>query len=164
MLSPLLSVRSPFFLCLLAALLSSPCAAAAVTPAILGDHMVLQRDSEVPVWGWAGAGEQVTVTASWEGAEPVVVKAGENGRFRAMLPTPGAGGPHTLTVAGERGPARTFQDVLVGEVWVCSGQSNMEWSVARSDNPQEEIAAARIIRSGCCCRPGKPNRSRPRTS
>jgi len=114
-------------------------ASAAVTmPHIFGSHMVLQRDQPLPVWGWAKPGEKVSVQL---GDQPAVsATASAAGEWRVTLPQMTAGGPFTLKVTGENTIA--FDDVLIGEVWLCSGQSNMEWTVSASANPQEEIAAA----------------------
>lgn len=98
-------------------------------PAVFSNGMVLQRDSEVPLWGWTAPGSEVRVRGSWDGASTVNARADANGRFEALLRTPGAGGPFEVTL--ESGASsRTLDDVLVGEVWLCSGQSNMEWPLA----------------------------------
>ncbi len=107
-------------------------------PSFFADHMVFQRQTDAPVWGWADPDEKVRVSASW-GAESATV-AGPDGKWRVDLKTPEAGGPFTVTVEG-RNTIR-LQDVLVGEVWLCSGQSNMQMSVARANNAEKEIAAA----------------------
>jgi len=105
----------------------APAAAADVRlPRILGDHMVLQRDAVARVFGWAEPGERIEVHASWTDAVVRDVAQGD-GAFEVALPTPAAGGPFTLSVRGRNTVELT--DVLVGEVWVCSGQSNMEWTV-----------------------------------
>lgn len=93
-------------------------------PSLFSDHMVLQQSSTVNVFGWADAGERVTVAPSW--GSPVTVTANAGGRWLAAIPTIRPGGPHTLTVRTPR-ESKTFKDVLLGEVWVASGQSNMEW-------------------------------------
>jgi sialate O-acetylesterase len=99
-------------------------------PAVIGDHMVLQRESEVTFWGQADPGVVVEVLPSWK-VGPASVRAGADGAWRVVLHTPQAGGPHTLRIrAGQ--DERVLTDVLVGEVWVCSGQSNMEWSIDAS--------------------------------
>ncbi len=120
-------------------LASPPTASADVKlPNVFGDHMVLQRDAELPVWGWADSGEQVTVSL---GDATATTTADDRGQWAVALPKMPAGGPHVLKVSGSN--AIELSDILIGEVWVCSGQSNMEWSVTRSNNPQEEIAAAK---------------------
>lgn len=107
-------------------------------PAIFADHMVVQRDREVPVWGWGDPGETVTVTLGGKTAKGSV---GDDGRWRVRLDRLQAGGPYALTVtAGDE--ALTLKDVLVGEVWIASGQSNMEWAMAWIKNNQAEIEAA----------------------
>jgi sialate O-acetylesterase len=113
--------------------------AAVKLPGMLGDNMVLQRDREVPVWGWDDPG--VTVTVSCAGAA-ASAQADDQGRWLVKLPKMSAGGPHTLTVKGST--TVKVQNVLVGEVWLCSGQSNMEWPVNASNNPEEERAAAKF--------------------
>ncbi|WP_089686219.1 sialate O-acetylesterase [Catalinimonas alkaloidigena] len=92
-------------------------------PSLFTDNMVLQREGEVPVWGWADAGAQVTVTPSWDG-KTYKVKADRKGAWRVKIQTPAAGGPYDLVVSD--GTPATLHNVLIGEVWVCSGQSNME--------------------------------------
>ncbi|MDP6369102.1 MAG: sialate O-acetylesterase, partial [Planctomycetota bacterium] len=94
---------------------------------MFADHMVLQRETTAPVWGWAAAGAEVSVKPSWS-AEAVLAKADGEGAWRADLSTPKAGGPYTLSVTA--GKTITLEDVMVGEVWICSGQSNMEWHLS----------------------------------
>jgi sialate O-acetylesterase len=116
----------------------APASADVTLPHVFGNHMVLQREQPLPVWGWAAPGEDVSVQI---GDQPAVTTtANKAGAWRVTLPKMPAGGPFTIKVAGRN--TVTFEDVLVGEVWLCSGQSNMEWAVAGSDNPREEIAAA----------------------
>ena len=104
------------------------------------DHVVLQRDKPVPVWGWADAGEAVTVRFAGQESKAVADAAG---RWRVELaPLAASAEPAELVVTGRN--RVVVSDVLVGEVWLCSGQSNMAWSVAASDRPQEEKAAARF--------------------
>ena len=105
-------------------------------PSIFSDHMVLQRDKPIAVWGWDAPGTEVTVSL---GDVKASAKANEKGKWQASLPAQKANAAgQTLAVQGTS--AKKFTDVLVGEVWLCSGQSNMEWSVADSINPKEEIA------------------------
>ncbi|GIW81112.1 MAG: hypothetical protein KatS3mg105_2919 [Gemmatales bacterium] len=106
-------------------------------PSIIGNNMVLQRDEAVPIWGWDKPGQTVTVSL---GNIEQSAKADAKGNWRVMLPAQKAGGPHKIVVKGSS--SVTLDNVLFGEVWVCSGQSNMEWSVSRSLNAKEEIAAA----------------------
>jgi len=107
-------------------------------PRVFSNHMVVQRGAEIPVWGWADKGEKVVVELAASRAEAV---ADAEGRWSLRLTPLAAGGPHTLAVTGG-GNTLTVADVLVGEVWVASGQSWMTWDVARVDNAAAEIQAA----------------------
>ncbi len=122
----------------LALALLAPFASADVKlPTVLGSHMVLQQGMPVPVWGWADDGEKITVT--FAGQTKTTTAAG--GKWQVKLDALKASAKgSTLTIQGKNQIKLT--DVLVGEVWICSGQSNMEWSVMRSANPKEEAAAA----------------------
>lgn len=106
------------------------------------DHMVLQADRLCPLWGWDSPGRAVRVTLSSSSgrAQALSVEADEKGTFRCELPALPAGGPYTLVVEGSHRIA--LEDVWFGEVWLASGQSNMEWKVAASNDAQREIAAA----------------------
>jgi sialate O-acetylesterase len=106
-------------------------------PQILSDHMVLQREQPVRIWGWADAGERVTV--GFAGQEAATA-ADADGKWQAFLKPMPAGGPYDLTVLGRN--KIVLRDVLVGEVWIGSGQSNMVWPVTRSDNADKEISSA----------------------
>ena len=110
-------------------------------PSVIGDNMVLQRGEAVPLWGWDDAGAKVTVTV---GSTTVGTTAGAEGAWAVYLPAMKAGGPHEIVVTGTS--TVTIKNVLIGEVWFCSGQSNMEWRVQQSNNPAEEIAAAKYPR------------------
>ena len=112
-----------------AAILFSPIVTQAdvATPSIFGDHVVLQRDQANPIWGWADPGEQVTVSIAGQQHK---AKANRQGDWRVTLKPLPAGGPHRLTIKGKN--TLEYDDVLVGEVWICSGQSNMQWSVSQS--------------------------------
>ena len=105
---------------------------------MFGDHMVLQQGIRNRVWGKADPGEAVTVAL---GTQTHSTTAGPDGRWQVLLdPVQEYGGPHTLTVKGKN--TITFNDVLIGEVWVCAGQSNMQWSIDQSNDPDLEKAAA----------------------
>jgi sialate O-acetylesterase len=107
-------------------------------PSYYSDHMVLQRDVKLPIWGRAKAGEAVTVKLDDQAVTGAVKPDGE---FVVELPAMKEGGPHTLTIdAG--GESKTFKDVLIGDVWVCAGQSNMEFGVGGALNAAEEIKSA----------------------
>lgn len=96
-------------------------------PQFYTDNMVLQQHSKVVIPGTATPGSNVTLSADWL-AKPVNTKAGNDGKFSLELPTPQAGGPYTLVISDGKG-FKTLQNVLIGEVWLCSGQSNMEFPV-----------------------------------
>jgi len=110
-------------------------------PGVFGDHMVLQRDVPVPVWGWAEPGEKVTVAL---GGQSKAAVAGQDGRWSVKLDALPAGGPHAMKVRG--GNAVQISDVLVGEVWLGSGQSNMAMTVRGCLNFAQEQADAELPR------------------
>lgn len=107
-------------------------------PGFFNDHMVVQQQAKVKVWGWADPGESVAVTF---GGNSATATTDAKGRWAVELPAMKANSEsQTLTVKGSN--TVQINDVLVGEVWLCSGQSNMEWTVRASTNSAEEIAAA----------------------
>lgn len=110
-------------------------------PSVFADNMVLQQQNDVVVWGCGIPNQQIKVVGSWAPQDTAVGKVQSTGRWRTTLKTAEAGGPYTLTVIGEK--KITLQNVLLGEVWLCSGQSNMEWKAASGlENQKEEIANA----------------------
>lgn len=133
-----------FFIPLLAALLLAPWpeleADDLKLASVLSNHMVLQREKPVPVWGRADAGESVTVTFAGQSKSAV---AGQDGRWQVVLePLIASAESRTLGVVGKNGRKAEARDVLVGEVWLGSGQSNMEMAVGGVDNAAKEQAAA----------------------
>lgn len=112
----------PVCLIVLALTLSLPAKAKIRLPALIGPNMVLQQRTQTTLWGWARANSRVKVTTSWD-RKTYTVKADTQGKWRATVTTPAAGGPHTLVF--NDGEELRIGNVLVGEVWVCSGQSNM---------------------------------------
>lgn len=133
-----LSVQT-LFLSLTIGLTAVSAARADVTlPAVIGSHMVLQQETPISLWGWASPGEEIEITLGEMHAKTTADAAGD---WLVKLPGLSASAqPLEMTIAGKN--TIKLDDILVGEVWVGSGQSNMQWSVAASDNPQEEIAAA----------------------
>ncbi|MHC4464098.1 MAG: sialate O-acetylesterase, partial [Planctomycetota bacterium] len=120
--------------CLLLLLVSACASFADVRlPAIIGDNMILQRDKKAPVWGWAEPGEEVMVSVSWRSMKWAVT-ADKNGKWEFEMKSPKAGGPYEMTLSGKN--TITIKNILVGEVWVCSGQSNMAMSVSSSANAE----------------------------
>jgi sialate O-acetylesterase len=115
-------------------------------PALISDHMVLQQKQKNKIWGSADAGEKVAVTI---GAQRHETTAGADGKWQVTLQPLSVGGPLTLSVQGKN--AVKCDDVLVGEVWICSGQSNMQWNMALSDAEEDTKGAdlpAVILRLG----------------
>lgn len=136
---PLPTCRSPW---VWLTLIASTCGAAEPAPflnPIFSDHAVLQRDRPLPVWGWSTPGDTVHVTFDKQALDGV---AGPDGRWQVTFTPVAAGGPYTLTATGAQ--SVTASDLLVGDVWLCSGQSNMEWVVANSHNAEQEITAADV--------------------
>jgi sialate O-acetylesterase len=102
------------------------------------DNVVLQRDIACPVWGWAKPGQKITVSMAEKTSSATADGAG---KWLAKLGPFAAGGPYTLTVSGPQ--TVTLNNVLVGDVWICSGQSNMQFGVAGATNAPQEIADAK---------------------
>ncbi len=117
-------------------------------PALFSDNMVLQQDFNAPVWGWADPGEKVSVKGSWQLFGGSSATADKNGKWMLKIKTPKASGPFSLTVRGKN--VVKINNVLIGEVWICSGQSNMQmrltakpgWKLKGVFNYPNEIAAA----------------------
>jgi sialate O-acetylesterase len=99
--------------------------AAVRLPSIIGSHMVLQQKSTVKLWGWSAPAEKITIKVGWD-TTTYKVTASRGARWVAEIKTPTAGGPYNITIKGSN--EILLEDVLIGEVWVCGGQSNMEWS------------------------------------
>jgi sialate O-acetylesterase len=95
-------------------------------PAIFSDNMVLQQQTDAAIWGKALPGAGITVKTSWNG-KSYSVRADKDGKWKTKVSTPAAGGPYSVTISD--GKAITLKNVMIGEVWVCSGQSNMEMPV-----------------------------------
>uniref|UniRef100_UPI0035941DD6 sialate O-acetylesterase n=1 Tax=Persicitalea sp. TaxID=3100273 RepID=UPI0035941DD6 len=125
----------PFFILLLTATLAN---AQLKVAHLFGDHMVLQREKPVKIWGWANKGDKVELTFNQQKS---TAKADADGKWMAELPGMSAGGPYELVVKTKKDEVK-LTDILVGEVWLLSGQSNMAWLVKNSDSAQVEIARA----------------------
>jgi len=135
--------------CLISAVLAFVSLASSVEakvqlPSVFGDGMVLQQKTDVAVWGKAQAGKTVTIEASWTD-KAVKVKAGKDGKWLARVSTPEAGGPYTINISD--GEALVLKDVLIGEVWLASGQSNMELRMRGGSGQPIEGAAEIILRA-----------------
>lgn len=133
-------MRRHAWLLLVVSCVSVPCLAGDLSlPTVFSDHMVLQRERPVPVWGQAGPGAPVTVEFA---GQKQTATAGADGKWRVDLdPLPASAEPRVLKVASNQNNLQ-FSDVLVGEVWLCSGQSNMQWPLDKTDNAEQAIAAA----------------------
>ncbi len=132
-------MKKVFLVSLLALIsLRAPAADLPFVAPLFGDGMVLQRDQADPIWGWAKPGEKVTVTMEGKTATAV---ADKDGKWLAKITPPPAGGPYEVKISGPE--EVTLKDVLVGDVWICSGQSNMEMGIkavkdAEQGNRQRE--------------------------
>jgi len=105
-------------------------------PAVFGDNMVLQQGREVTIWGWADPQEKITIDCNWR--QRGWVTSGDNaGKWTIKIDPPEVGGPYKMTISGKN--LIEINNILGGEVWLCSGQSNMEWPVAAAANAEREI-------------------------
>jgi len=121
---------------LLLALLGATAQADVRLSEVFGEHMVLQRDRPLNIWGRATPGQTLTVEL---GGHEASTRVGADGRWRVQLAALPAGGPHRLRVSGDQ--AVELSDVLIGDVWLLGGQSNMEFTLAGTDTGPEEVAS-----------------------
>jgi sialate O-acetylesterase len=129
---------------LLSLLLWSGVNAQIKTSPIFSDNMVLQRESEVPVWGTAPANKKFKLQTSWDKKIYQIV-ATENGKWEVKVTTPIAGGPYTLSVLSDKKNSFVLRNILIGDVWICSGQSNMEMQI--SGNYGKVLNVDKVIKS-----------------
>ncbi len=108
-------------------------------PAFFSDNMVLQQNSELKIWGWAKPNEEVTVKVGWS-EEVYAFKTNNQAHWEVTVPTPAAGGPFDIVIRGYN--EVRLKNVLLGEVWLCSGQSNMEWALSGGVIGGEKAIAA----------------------
>ncbi|MFP6871907.1 MAG: sialate O-acetylesterase [Verrucomicrobiales bacterium] len=125
-------------LCFISLVSASPARGKLHVPNLFGDFMILQQNTRNAVWGFATAGEKITVEASW-GARETTTADGQ-GEWKIMLQTPGAGTGHHLLLQGTN--TIKINNVAIGEVWLCMGQSNMGWALKNTFGAEEEAAAA----------------------
>lgn len=111
------------------------CQSAITLPQIFGNGMVLQRDLPIPVWGNANPGEEIMVLFNQSTTKVV---ANENGQWKVELPPMKAGGPYELIIKGKKEKV-LFDDILIGEVWLASGQSNMRWFLEKAEGGKRDI-------------------------
>jgi sialate O-acetylesterase len=124
---------------ILAILFSVPLKGVVRLPAIFSDHMVVQDGLPVKVWGWASPGESIEIKFS---GQKLGLRANNVGQWNAEFKPAEGKGPHQMVFTGRN--RLTIRDILVGEVWICSGQSNMEWPMTRTQNSAQEIAGAEL--------------------
>lgn len=127
-------------------LIFSHCAFANIMlPNVFSDNMVLQRNSEVTIWGWANPQEEVVITPSWNN-QAYKIKASNQAKWEIAIPTPKEGGPYTISIKGYN--EIVLKNILLGEVWICSGQSNMEmnasWGIENGDEAVKNAANPNI--------------------
>lgn len=115
--------------------------AAIKLPALVGDNMVLQRNANINIWGWADSGEKVSI--QFQGKQ-FKTTTNPDGKWKLVLPSYQAGGPYKMTIKGKN--TITIQNILVGDVWLASGQSNMEFQLKNANNSAEEIKSANFDR------------------
>lgn len=145
-------MRYSFFLSLITAIVAVYSARAKVSLAsVFSDHVVLQQQKDIVIWGWSAPGEKLSVTiapetgrngkASASTIRKGKVTASKDGKWIVTMPAMPAGGPYTMVVKG-RDETVTVNDIMVGEVWICSGQSNMEFTMRSVNNAEKEISGA----------------------
>lgn len=114
-------------------------------PALFSDNMILQQQTEVPVWGWGDRNSEVKIETSWN-EKSYSVKINKDGKWQTRVETPIAGGPYSLTIKTGKGQT-TLKNVMIGEVWLCSGQSNMEMPLKGFPGQPVEGGNEEIVRS-----------------
>lgn len=114
-------------------------------PNVFSDNMVLQRNTDVTIWGWANPQEDIVISPSWN-REVYIVKANNQAKWEIKIPTPKEGGPYTITIKGYN--EIVLKNILIGEVWICSGQSNMEmsasWGIKNGDEVVKNAVNSKI--------------------
>jgi len=125
-------------LCLVGVTLRS--SASVSVAAIFSDNMVLQRNAKLEIWGTGSPDETIKVIGSWNDRHELTTKTGEDGRWHVNIKTSGAGGPYTLKVEGSN--SVEYTNVMLGEVWLCGGQSNMEFPLENAANGHDELLSA----------------------
>ncbi|MFZ1288790.1 MAG: hypothetical protein WAR79_01775 [Melioribacteraceae bacterium] len=106
------------------------------TPSFISNNMVLQQNFDAPLWGWTESGTKIIIKPSWDN-NVYQTSTDHNGNWFVKVKTPSAGGLYFIEINDD-----TLKNILIGEVWVCSGQSNMQWALQQSDNPEVEITNA----------------------
>jgi len=109
-------------------------------PSVISGHMVLQQNSKANIWGWADPGEKVSVKGSSKWMFNKAITADKNGKWKIAIATPKAGGPYEITIKAKN--VIVLKDILIGEVWLCSGQSNMSFSLNKSEKANSYVPNA----------------------
>jgi len=126
-------------------ILSNTAFANVTLPNVFSDNMVLQRNTEVIIWGWANPQEEVVITPSWNN-QKYKVKTSNQAKWEIVIPTPKEGGPYTIAIKGYN--EIVLKNILIGEVWICSGQSNIEmnasWGIENGDEAVKNAANPNI--------------------
>ncbi len=137
-------ILSSFLFCLLFS--SQWVLAAGISfPAFISDGMVLQQRSNAPLWGKSSENSEITVVTSWDNKK-YITRSDEKGNWKLHVATPAAGGPYSITIV-EVEKRTTLHDILIGEVWLCSGQSNMEMPMKGFKNQPVENSNMDILKS-----------------
>ena len=106
-------------------------------PRVISENMIFQRNQEIKIWGWADRGERISVEFN---SVTLKTRASKDGKWSVTFPAMKAGGPYELKISAKN--EIHFRNILIGDVWICSGQSNMQWTVENSGNAEKEIASA----------------------
>ena len=140
-------IRSKYllFICLFA-LVSFASKAEIKLPSFFSDGMVLQQEMDVPVWGTAKSGSKITISTSWDNNKKIV-ETDSKGNWKVYVKTPSAGGPYSISLSEDNGSPVVVEDVLIGEVWLCSGQSNMEMPMKGYKNQPVDNSNMDILKS-----------------
>jgi sialate O-acetylesterase len=134
-------MKKLLFILLILFAISTSISAKIILPSVFADNMVLQQKSNVAIWGWSDPGETVKIVTNWNSKDTVKVKADNTSAWKTTISTVGAGGPYTIQILGSS--KVELKNVMLGEVWICSGQSNMEMNVNwKLINGEEEAAKA----------------------
>jgi len=106
-------------------------------PQIISSNMVIQRNEPIKIWGWADKGEKVSITFN---GKKVSAKRISSDKWEAVFPAMKEGGPYEISISGKN--TIELKNIMIGDIWICSGQSNMEWTLQKTDNVEEELAVA----------------------
>lgn len=138
-------MKSYSFILVILLLIGIPANSQIEVSSLFSDNMVLQQQAEVPVWGWAEKGEEIQLKTSWD-SRTTTAKADAEGRWNANIQTPKAGGPYEITISQEEEELQ-LENIMAGEVWLCSGQSNMEMPLKGFPGQPVEGGNETIVRS-----------------